>query len=190
MTKHSSHCLFLFVALVLAPAACCAPTVEFPAPRERVSLNAGWRCSKGDPQWMSPQLDYLSVRAWLLPSSAPLLGLGSPQPSRLSGNLGSDIAGVQPAYDDSAWRILDLPRDWGIEGPFHQDLPGDTGKLPFATPGWYRKHFTISAGDAGRRLILEIDGAMPCPLVWLNGQFVGGWAYGDTSFQLDLTPYA
>jgi beta-galactosidase len=31
---------------------------------------------------------------------------------------------------------------------------------------------------------------MSCPLVWLNGQFVGGWAYGYTSFQLDLTPYA
>lgn len=188
--KHSSHCLLLFVALVLVPAARCAPTVESPAPRERVSLNAGWRFSKGDPQWMSPQLDYSSVRAWLLPSSAPLLGLGSQQPSRPSGNLGSDISCVQPAYDDSTWRILDLPHDWGIEGPFNQDLPGDTGKLPFATPGWYRKHFTLSAGDAGRRLILEIDGAMSCPLVWLNGQFVGGWAYGYTSFQLDLTPYA
>ena len=185
-----SRCFLLFVVLVLAPAARCTPTVESTGPRERVSLNAGWRFSKGDPQWMSPQLDYSSIRAWLLPSSAPFLGLGSPQPSRPSGNLGSDISCVQPAYDDSTWRILDLPHDWGIEGPFRQDLPGDTGKLPFATPGWYRKHFTLSAGDAGRRLILEIDGAMSCPLVWLNGQFVGGWAYGYASFQLDLTPYA
>ena len=25
--------------------------------------------------------------------------------------------------------------------------------------------------------------------VWLNGHFVGGWPYGYSSFQLDLTPY-
>ena len=31
-------------------------------------------------------------------------------------------------YDDSGWRKLDLPHDWGIEGPFRQDLEGGTGK--------------------------------------------------------------
>lgn len=139
---------------------------------------------------MSPQLDYASVRAWLLLSSAPMLGVGAVGPARPSGNLGSDIACVQPGFDDGAWRLLDLPHDWGIEGPFQQQLPGDTGKLPFATSGWYRKHFTLPTEDAGRHLVLEIDGAMSCPLVWLNGQFVGGWAYGYTSFHLDLTPYA
>ena len=25
--------------------------------------------------------------------------------------------------------------------------------------------------------------------VWLNGQFVGGWPYGYSSWRLDLTPY-
>ncbi|MFT3829987.1 MAG: beta-galactosidase GalB [Opitutaceae bacterium] len=160
------------------------------APRERLSLNAGWRFHTGDPQWVASELDYPTVRTWLLPSSAPLLGAGTPKPARPSGNLGSGISCVQPDYDDSAWRTLDLPHDWAIEGPFQQELPADTGKLPFGTPGWYRKRFTLPASDAGRRLTLEIDGAMSCPLVWLNGQFVGGWAYGYTSFQLDLTPYA
>jgi len=188
--KRPSHRLLLVVLLALVPAALCARAGESAAPRERVSLDAGWRFYQGDPQWMSPQLDYASVRAWLLPSSGPLLGSGTARPARPPGNFGSDIACVQPDFDDSAWRTLDLPHDWAIEGPFGQDLPGDTGKLPFASPGWYRKQFTLPAGDAGRRLVLEIDGAMSCPLVWLNGQFVGGWAYGYTSFQLDLTPYA
>jgi len=160
------------------------------APRERVSLNASWRFYKGDPQWVAPGLDYATVRTWLLPSSAPLLGFGTTKSARPPGNLGSDIACVQPGFDDSSWRTLNLPHDWGIEGPFSQDLPGETGKLPFATSGWYRKRFTLPAEDAGRLLTLEIDGAMSCPLVWLNGQFVGGWAYGYSSFQLDLTPYA
>src|SRR5207249_1726221 len=169
--------------LGLSSATVCIRAAEPAAPRERISLNTGWRFYHGDPQWTSPQLDYASTRTWLLPSSAPLLGAGTAKPARPTGNLGSDIACVQPGYDDASWRTLNLPHDWAIEGPFSQDLPGDTGKLPFASPGWYRKHFTTAAGDAGRRLTLEIDGAMSCPMVWLNGQFVGGWAYGYTSFQ-------
>ncbi len=183
--------LLLLVAVLSFASVPVALRAAEAAPRERQSLNASWRFYKGDPQWMSPQLDYSSVRAWLWPSSAALLGAGTAAPARpATGNLGSDIACVQPGYDDSAWRALDLPHDWAIEGPFQQDLPGDTGKLPFASPGWYRKHFALPAADAGRRLTLEVDGAMSCPMVWLNGQFVGGWAYGYTSFQLDLTPYA
>lgn len=185
--------LLLILILAVPSFTVAAGRIEAAAPnppRERVSLNADWRFFLGDPQWMSPQLDYASVRAWLLPSSAPLLGVGAEKPARPSGNLGSDIACVQPAFDDNAWRTVNVPHDWAIEGPFRQDLPGDTGKLPFASPGWYRKRFTLPAADAGRQLALEIDGAMSCPMVWLNGQFVGGWAYGYTSFQLDLTPYA
>jgi beta-galactosidase len=187
--KHS-RILLPFALLCLTALAGFMRAAEPAAPRERLSFNADWRFHRGDPQWVAPQLDYATVRAWLLPSSAPLLGAASARPARPAGSLGSDIGCVRPDYDDRDWRSLNLPHDWGIEGPFRQDLPGDTGKLPFAGPGWYRKHFTLPAGDAGRRLILEIDGAMSCPLVWLNGEFVGGWAYGYTSFQLDLTPYA
>ena len=31
-----------------------------------------------------------------------------------------------PQFDDKAWRQLDLPHDWGIEGPFRSDLEGKT----------------------------------------------------------------
>ena len=31
-------------------------------------------------------------------------------------------------FDDRDWHRLDLPHDWGIEGPFRQDLEGGTGK--------------------------------------------------------------
>jgi beta-galactosidase len=55
---------------------------------------------------------------------------------------------------------------------------------------WYRKHLTLPASDQGRRIYLDIDGAMSYATVWFNGQFVGGWPYGYSSFRLDLTPYA
>jgi len=187
--KRFLRCLLIAI-LSPVPASVCAGAAEPAVPRERLSLNADWRFHNGDPQWVTPQFNYATVRDWLLPTSTTLRGAGIARTGRPAGNPGSDIAAVQPGFDDSAWRALDLPHDWAIEGPFRQDLPGDTGKLPFATAGWYRKRFALPAEDAGRRLILEIDGAMSYPLVWLNGEFVGGWAYGYTSFHLDLTPYA
>ncbi|MFS2020361.1 sugar-binding domain-containing protein, partial [Massilia sp. CT11-108] len=106
-----------------------------------------------------------------------------------AGSAAADAAS-QPAFDDAAWRKLDLPHDWGIEGPFRQEYPGETGKLPWWGVGWYRKHFTLPAGDAGRRVYLDIDGAMSHAKVWVNGQYVGGWPYGYASWRVDLTPYA
>ncbi len=158
-------------------------------PRERISFNTGWRFSKSDPQWVASQLDYASIKAWLLPTAADLLGVTSPRPVRPAGNLNGDLSHVQPGFDDSGWRELNLPHDWGIEGPFKQEYPNDTGKLPWWGAAWYRKHFAVPAGDAGRRVTLEIDGAMANSAVWLNGQFVGGWPYGYASYQLDLTPW-
>ncbi len=76
-----------------------------------------------------------------------------------------------------------------MEGPFKQEAPGSTGKLPWEGVGWYRKHFTVPASDQDHRLCLEVDGAMSYANVWLNGQFVGGWPYGYSSWELDLTPY-
>ena len=93
------------------------------------------------------------------------------------------------AFDDSAWRTLDVPHDWGIEGPFRDDLPGDTSKLPWKGIGWYRKHFTVPAGDQGKRVFVDFDGAMANAKVWLNGQYVGTWPYGYQAFRLELTPY-
>ena len=92
-------------------------------------------------------------------------------------------------FNDAAWRKLDLPHDWGIEGPFKQEYPGETGKLPWWGVGWYRKHFSLPAGDAGKRIYLDIDGAMSHAVVWVNGKYVGGWPYGYASWRVDLTPY-
>jgi len=55
--------------------------------------------------------------------------------------------------------------------------------------GWYRRHFTIPAADAEKRILLDVDGAMAYAAVWLNGRFVGGWPYGYASFRIDLTPF-
>ncbi|MBJ7881563.1 beta-galactosidase GalB [Gelidibacter salicanalis] len=90
-------------------------------------------------------------------------------------------------YDDSDWRVLSVPHDWGIEGPFRADLPNQTGKLPWAGIGWYRKNFTSPKSDAGKRVFIEFDGAMSGTTVWVNGGFAGEWPYGYSSFRFDIT---
>ncbi len=106
------------------------------------------------------------------------------------GSTKSEPAGLESAdLADTSWRKLDLPHDWGIEGPFREDLPGNTGKLPWTGIGWYRKHFTVSSNDKEKHFFVDFDGAMSHAKVWLNGKYIGEWPYGYASFQLEMTPY-
>ena len=89
----------------------------------------------------------------------------------------------------STWRTLDLPHDWGIEGPFRAELPNNTGKLPWAGIGWYRKPLVLAATDQGRRIFLDFDGAMSHPKVFVNGKLAGEWAYGYSSFRVEITGF-
>ncbi|MBF0198296.1 MAG: DUF4982 domain-containing protein [Planctomycetes bacterium] len=94
-----------------------------------------------------------------------------------------------PNFNDSSWRKLDLPHDWGIEGPFRKELPNRTGKLPWAGIGWYRKAFALAASDADKRIFLDIDGAMSHAKVYVNGKEAGAWPYGYASFRIDMTDF-
>lgn len=92
-------------------------------------------------------------------------------------------------FDDSDWRLLDVPHDWAIEGPFRKDLDGYTGKLPWQGIGWYRKQFDVSVKDKAKQFYLDFDGAMANAEVWLNGKKVGERPFGYSSFRVNLTPY-
>ena len=106
---------------------------------------------------------------------------------------GADFPFVLNDFDDSSWESLDLPHDWGIEGPFLQgreaEVGGGMGRLASHGVAWYRRKLNIPAGDQGRRIYLDIDGAMSYAMVWINGKLAGGWPYGYNSFRIDLTPY-
>ena len=86
-----------------------------------------------------------------------------------------------------SWQKVTLPHDWGIGGGFKIDLPGNTGKLPCFGIGWYRKEFTVPETDNGKRVFLDIDGAMSDSTVYLNGEKIGGWPYGYSSWRVELT---
>ena len=101
-----------------------------------------------------------------------------------------DVAGAEkPEHDDATWRLLDVPHDWAIEGPFDRAHGPHRGALPFYGVGWYRKHFTLPEEVRERFVSVEFDGAMADARVWLNGHELGGRPYGYIGFSFDLTPH-
>ncbi len=118
------------------------------------------------------------------------------------------------SFDDSGWRLLDVPHDWSVE-----DLPGGESqgestiwsegngplkKGPFdmyasegqnATGwtvggvGWYRKTFDKPAVPRGGKVELRFEGVYMNSEVWINGTHLGSHPYGYTSFLFDITPH-
>ena len=103
--------------------------------------------------------------------------------------LKADAPGAEmPDFDDRAWRKLDVPHDWAIEGPFDEKNPsGQAGAYLPGGIGWYRKHFSLTAADLKRRVFVEFDGVMANSDVWINGFHLGKRPYGYVSFRYELT---
>jgi len=100
----------------------------------------------------------------------------------------------QVTFDDSSWRLLDLPHDWSIE-----DIPGtnspidsnaiggiDAGYLVGGT-GWYRKTFMLPQDLTGKKFLIQFDGVYMNADIWVNGEKAGNHPYGYTSFRYDIT---
>ncbi|KAK4142717.1 glycoside hydrolase superfamily [Dichotomopilus funicola] len=155
------------------------------AGRQRVSLNEGWKFSRftSNPD----SLSYDTLKDWILPSGNDFIK-GSKHDTPSDSAPGSDVQYVQATFDDSEWEDVDVPHDWAIKGPFNAPgVSGGMGRLPTNGVGWYRRKVSLDAGDEGKSIFLDIDGAMSYSAVWLNGELVGGWPYGYASFRLDLT---
>ena len=89
-------------------------------------------------------------------------------------------------FVDNDWRVLDLPHDWSIEGPFDSKWASATGYLP-AGIGWYRKRFTVPKTDQERKVQIYFEGIYNNSEVWVNGISIGKRPNGYISFYYDLS---
>ena len=115
-------------------------------------------------------------------------------------HLGDVPGGEKPEFDASAWRSLDVPHDWSIEGPAGPDPKTMDGPFDSKSPGgpeggalnggigWYRKTFPLPAAPAGSGCPCEFDGVYMDSDVWINGQHLGNHPYGYTSFAVRPDP--
>ena len=103
--------------------------------------------------------------------------------------LGDPSGAEASSFVDTAWRTVDLPHDWSIEGRPEANNPTGAGGGFFpAGVGWYRKRFSAPADWRYKRVSVEFDGVYRDATVYLNGHRLGNHPYGYTSFTFDLTP--
>jgi len=105
--------------------------------------------------------------------------------------LARDLVGAEsPSFNASAWRTVDLPHDWSIEGRIGPKEPmGGSGGFFPAGIGWYRRTFDVPAAWKGKRVSVEFEGVYMNATVYINGHELGMHPYGYTTFFHDLTPH-
>jgi beta-galactosidase len=85
------------------------------------------------------------------------------------------------AFDDAAWTPVSVPHTWNaIDGQ-------DGGADYHRGAGWYRRHYTPPPDWAGKRLLLQFDGANTVTDVWVNGTHLGQHRGGYARFRFDAT---
>jgi len=104
--------------------------------------------------------------------------------------LGDYKTAMDNNFDDRAWRNLDLPHDWSIEGVPDRQNPskGAGGYFPTGI-GWYRKTFVGPPAWKGKKVTVFFEGVYMNAEVFINGHSLGVHPYGYTSFSYDLTPW-
>ncbi|TKG95442.1 glycoside hydrolase family 2 protein [Puteibacter caeruleilacunae] len=94
------------------------------------------------------------------------------------------------AFDASDWRLLNVPHDWSIEGPFDKDAPAlSRGAYRPTGIAWYRKEFEVPKSSKGKKVFIEFEGVYMNAEVWINGHYLGKRPFGYITFQHDLTKY-
>lgn len=110
----------------------------------------------------------------------------------------ADGTAIDPLFNDSAWRTLQLPHDWAVELPFENSPNPDVmahgykplgGLYPQNSIGWYRKHFSIEGSDSGQRFVIQFDGIFRDSKIWVNGLYVGNNTSGYSGISYDITDY-
>ena len=163
--------LLAFFGCLLAPSqTVLSAAAEAPAApvRERLSIDADWRFYLGD---------------------IPMPEINGHGPSYNNAKAGKAWGAAAPEFDDSAWRRLNLPHDWVVEGPFDPNANIAQGYRPRGV-AWYRRHLRFDEADRGKHLELQFDGIATHATVWVNGLVVQRNFCGYNSFQIDLSPIA
>ena len=111
----------------------------------------------------------------------------------------------QFSRDSINYKSVTIPHDWAINGPFDKkwdlqnvaivqngetektEKSGRSGALPWIGRGYYNT--TIDIKRLPKTAVLEFDGAMADPHVYINGKLAGHWAYGYNAFRVDAAPY-
>ncbi len=146
--------------------------------REKISMDKNWKFHFGDASDTKNDFNY-----------------------NINYNLakaGSAKGCIAPNFNDSAWRVLDVPHDWAVEQEFvnikdeglqDHGFKAVGGLFPKTSIGWYRKTFTVSPADSANKFMIRFDGVFRNCTVFLNGHYLGSNVSGYSEFSLDVSDY-
>jgi len=138
------------------------------AAHERLSMDNGWKFYPGDipfPEIKGQDNTYNNAKA------------------------GKSWGAAAPEFDDSHWRVLNLPHDWSVESAYDSTENPNQGYRKRGI-GWYRRSFTLDPADKGKHLELQFDGIATNCTVWVNGTLMHRNFCGYTSFYIDISSMA
>lgn len=84
---------------------------------------------------------------------------------------------IPDSYEEGAFYNVVVPHDW---------LIGQTEDLYENSVGWYRKRIELNL-KAQRKYFLRFEGIYMDCTIFVNGNRVGEWKYGYTTFEVDIT---
>lgn len=92
-------------------------------------------------------------------------------------------------YDDSDWETVSVPHPINAEDSFDGNCydAGEAGL--YRGFMFYRKHITVPASDAGKKLFLEFEAVRQSVYLYVNGEIVGYYEAGITAMGFDITDY-
>lgn len=136
--------------------------------RQTLSLDRAWRFHLGD----VPYKKYMGHDALYTVTKAT----SSKGPGRRD-------------FDDSSWRVVDLPHDYVVEGTPVPEEPPSQGSLPREN-AWYRRTFLLDENDRGKRIALHFEGVATACVVHVNGQPMFRNYTAGIGFEVDITDIA
>jgi beta-galactosidase len=150
------------------------------SPRARLLLDFGWRFHFGHADDPTKDFGFGGMRRELQFAKSNLY-----------------LPVLDPEFDDSTWRSVDLPHDWAVELPFQNvpSLPVHGGhpvgrEFPETSVGWYRRVFDLPGADPGKRVSIDFDGLFRNAVIMFNSHYIGVNFSGYAPFHLDVTDFA
>lgn len=147
--------------------------------RKQINLDEDWKFSFGNAANATKDFNYSIATIFSKSGAAP-------------------ATCIDPKFNDSNWRLLNLPHDWAVELPFvnlnnfdvqsHGYKPVG-GFFPETSIGWYRKKFLVNKSDSNNKVQLQFDGVFRNASFWLNGFYVGTNQSGYVGINYDVTNY-
>ncbi len=88
------------------------------------------------------------------------------------------------------WQDVDVPHDNSIVSDFKEsNLSGARGGYAETTLCYYNKIFPLTEAQTKKHVIIEFEGVYMNALVYVNGEVVGKYPFGYTTFSYDITKF-